>query len=74
MIDHLLRLLIMFLLVFTPIAWGSMEIWAFSTMELTILGILVLWAIEKMRTRHDLSGSPVIQGTRKESWIERRNV
>jgi O-antigen ligase len=35
-------------LIFTPIAFGSMEIWAFSLMELGILLIIILWAIQSM--------------------------
>jgi putative inorganic carbon (HCO3(-)) transporter len=46
MINSLITLILISLLVFTPIAFGSMELWAFSIMELAILLIIILWAIE----------------------------
>jgi O-antigen ligase len=48
MIDIVIKLILFFLIIFTPIAFGSVELWAFSVMELGILLILVLWAIENM--------------------------
>jgi putative inorganic carbon (HCO3(-)) transporter len=51
MFDWLIQILLIFLLIFTPIAFGSMEIWAFSLMELGIFLIIVLgtlqWAFRK---------------------------
>lgn len=46
MLDKVIKWLLICLLVFTPIALGSVEIWAFSLMELGILLIIVLWAIQ----------------------------
>jgi O-antigen ligase len=40
--------ILILLFIFTPIAFGSMEIWAFSLMELGILLLLILWAIQNL--------------------------
>lgn len=47
-IDYLIKVILIFLLIFTPIAFGSMELWAFSLMELGILLIMILGAILKI--------------------------
>ncbi|MGQ9645849.1 MAG: O-antigen ligase family protein [Thermodesulfobacteriota bacterium] len=51
MIDQTIKILLILLLIFTPIAFGSMEIWAFSSMELGIFLIMILgtlqWAFRK---------------------------
>ena len=46
MIHKAIKLLLIGLILFTPIAFGAMELWAFSIMELGILLIIILWAIE----------------------------
>jgi hypothetical protein len=46
MLDQAIKIILIFLLIFTPIAIGSMEVWAFSVMELGILLIIILWAIQ----------------------------
>jgi O-antigen ligase len=46
MIDKVIKLLLIVLILFTPIAFGSMELWAYSLMELGILLIIILWAIQ----------------------------
>ena len=46
MINILIKFILIFLLIFTPIAFGSMELWAFSLMELGILLIIILWGIQ----------------------------
>jgi putative inorganic carbon (HCO3(-)) transporter len=50
-IDQMIKILLILLLIFTPIAFGSMEIWAFSLMELCIFLIIILgtlqWAFRK---------------------------
>ncbi len=51
MINSLIRLILIFLLVFTPIAFGSVELWAFSLMELGILLIIILWSIHSIIVR-----------------------
>ena len=48
MLNHLIKFILIFLLVFTPIAFGSMNLWAFSLMELCILLIIILWAIQSL--------------------------
>ena len=47
-IDYLIKGILIFLLVFTPITFGAMEIWAFSIMELGILAIIIFWAIQNL--------------------------
>jgi len=46
MIHKTIKLLLIGLILFTPIAFGAMELWALSIMELGILLIIILWAIE----------------------------
>ena len=48
MFDILIKLILIFLIVFTPIAFGSIELWAFSIMELGILLVIILWAIQSL--------------------------
>src|SRR4030043_1439614 len=45
-IDRLIKILLILLLIFTPIAFGSMEIWAFSLMELRIFLIIMLGTLQ----------------------------
>lgn len=46
MIHSIIKLLLIALILFTPLAFGSMEIWAYSLMELGILLIVILWAVQ----------------------------
>jgi hypothetical protein len=46
MLNKAINLTLIFLFIFTPIAFGSMELWAFSLMELGILLMIILWAIQ----------------------------
>jgi hypothetical protein len=48
MLNKAIKLILMFLLIFTPIAFGSMELWAFSLMELGILFMIILWVIQNL--------------------------
>ncbi len=48
MFNFLIKLVLIFLIIFTPIAFGSMELWAFSIMELGILLIIILWVIQNI--------------------------
>ena len=48
MFDMTIKFILAALLIFTPIAFGSMEIWAFSLMELGILLLIVLWAVQSL--------------------------
>ena len=54
MLNRLIQVLLILLFIFTPIAFGSVELWAFSLMELGILLIIILWAIQSLllRTPH----------------------
>lgn len=40
--------MIIFLIIFTPLAFGAMEIWAFSIMEIGILTIIILFIISQL--------------------------
>ena len=44
--NNSIKFLLIVLLIFTPLAFGSFELWAFSLMELGILLIIFLWAIQ----------------------------
>jgi len=46
MFNFLIKSILILLIIFTPIAFGSVELWAFSVMELGILLIIILWAIQ----------------------------
>ncbi len=46
MLDALTRFILLGLLIFTPIPFGSVEVWAFSVMELGILLMIILWTIQ----------------------------
>jgi O-antigen ligase len=46
MIDQFIKILLILLLIFTPIAFGSMEIWGFSLMELGIFLIIILGTLQ----------------------------
>jgi hypothetical protein len=43
-----MKFILILLFIFTPIAFGSMEIWAFSLMELGILLLIILWSIQNL--------------------------
>lgn len=45
-LDSLIKSVIIFLLIFTPLAFGSIEIWAFSIMEMGILIIIGFFVIQ----------------------------
>jgi len=46
-----INVILILLIIFTPVAFGSVELWAFSLMELGILLILVLWACQSLLLR-----------------------
>ena len=50
-IDHFIKFILIFLIIFTPVAFGSIELWAFSIMELGILSIIILWALQNIMIR-----------------------
>jgi len=55
MIDRTIEILLILLLIFTPIAFGSQVLWAFSLMELGILLIIILWAVQRLAFRPSVS-------------------
>jgi len=46
MFSYFIQSLLILLLIFTPLALGSVEIWAFSLMEMGILLIIIFWALD----------------------------
>src|SRR4030043_470489 len=46
MLNHFIKFILVALIIITPIAFGSIELWAFSIMELGILLIIILWAVQ----------------------------
>jgi O-antigen ligase len=52
-----MKFILILLFIFTPIAFGSMEIWAFSLMELGILLLIILWSIHNL-VRNAPAGRP----------------
>ena len=74
MFDILIKLILIFLIVFTPIAFGSVELRAFSLMELGILLIIILWAIQSLLrpALRRVQGSPEpckVQGLSPEPYM-----
>jgi len=45
---YLIKSILILLILFTPLAFGSFELWAFSLMELGILLIIILWTIQSL--------------------------
>ena len=54
MLNHVMKLILVLLIIFTPLSWGSVDFWAFSSMELAILAILLLWAIAQLNDQRSL--------------------
>jgi len=54
MLNHIVKVILLLLIVFTPLPQGSVDFWAFSSMELAILAILVLWAAGQVKDQHSL--------------------
>jgi O-antigen ligase len=46
MLNRLIQMVLILLLIFTPIAFGSMPVWAFSLMEMGILLVIILWSVD----------------------------
>jgi hypothetical protein len=51
MLNNIIKLILIILLIFTPIAFGSVELWAFSLVELGILLLIILWAAQSLILR-----------------------
>lgn len=51
MFNTLIKFILILLIVFTPIFFGSVELWAFSLMELGILLIIILWSVQGFRRK-----------------------
>lgn len=46
--DRIIEYGILFLIVFTPLAFGSVHPWAYSTMELTICFLVMIWVFKQI--------------------------
>ena len=57
MFDRTIEILLILLLIFTPIAFGSQVLWAFSLMELGILLIIILWAVQGLSYQSSVTRS-----------------
>ncbi len=55
MLNNPIKFILISLIIFTPLAFGSVEIWAFSLMELGILLIIVLYVIQEFLIRNPYS-------------------
>ena len=55
MLHQAIKWILILLFIFTPIAFGSMDIWAFSLMELGILLIISLYVIQESFFNHSLA-------------------
>ncbi len=51
MLDSTIEILLILLLIFTPLAFGSQVPWAYFLMELGILLIIILWAAQRLSHR-----------------------
>ncbi len=47
-IERIIHFGLIFLIVFTPLAFGSVHIWAYTIMELIVFSLLILWAIKQL--------------------------
>jgi O-antigen ligase len=79
MIERVIKYILIFLLIFTPIIFGSIELWAFSLMELGILLMIILWAIQSMigHAPRRMHGSPephMVQGASTHQRFKDPNV
>ncbi len=79
MINHSIKFILIVLIIFTPLAFGSFELWAFSLMQLGILLIIFLWTIQfllpqtsvssKQRFETDPYQTPRLSGRQAQSAI-----
>ena len=69
MINYIIKLILILLIIFTPLAFGSFELWAFSLMELGILLIIILWIIQSLISH----GARRVHGSLKPNRIQGQN-
>jgi hypothetical protein len=63
MFDRAIEILLILLLIFTPLAFGSQVLWASSLMELGVLLVLILWAIHGLIHRTPVNRSITNNGS-----------
>jgi O-antigen ligase len=69
MFNSVMKLLLIALILFTPFAFGGMEIWALALMELGILSVILLWAFQTgvaqfLDSEKSMNSNPRLQGSR----------
>jgi hypothetical protein len=57
--EIIIEILLILLLIFTPLAFGSQVFWAYSLMELGILLVIILWAVQRLSHRSPTTGLSV---------------
>jgi len=69
MIDRLIKIILIFLLIFTPVAFGSMELWAVTVMEFGILAMIALYVTGQIFSRREQPGASADpEGPKKKSY------
>ena len=63
--DRIIEYGIIFLIVFTPLAFGSVHPWAYSTMELTICFLVMIWALKQIIKILGLCSAPACRTGRE---------
>jgi O-antigen ligase len=63
--DRIIEYGIIFLIVFTPLAFGSVHPWAYSTMELTIYFLVMIWALKQIIKVLGLCSAPACRTGRE---------
>ena len=49
--DRAIKFGIIFLIIYCPLAFGSVHIFSFTLMEITVLGLLVCWLMKQLFSR-----------------------
>jgi len=55
--DKIIEFGLIFLIVFTPLAFGTVHIWSITIMELTVIFLVIVWIIKLLFTSYKLSNS-----------------
>ncbi|HDK82005.1 MAG TPA: hypothetical protein ENH31_05480, partial [Nitrospirae bacterium] len=59
--DRLIEFCLVFLIVFTPIAYGAVQPWAIAVFEVTAAFMLMLWIVRMLASgRFEMAGNPLV--------------
>ncbi len=76
--DRIIEYGVMFLIVFTPLAFGAVQPWAYYTMELTVCFLVFIWSINQIITTCQsatrLSGQQILAGNSQHSTRNTKSV